>query len=123
MASSEWDDFVQRIPVEDRAERVRALNDRFRTRLMGGQVLITGGIESLGLIAATEILDRVRAFDEFSVENDPYGEHDFGALEWQSQKIFWKIDYYDAELLYGSPDPADPDVTTRVLTVMLASEY
>jgi hypothetical protein len=55
--------------------------------------------------------------------NDPYGEHDFGALTVEDRKIFFKIDYYDRALAGGSPDPADPRVTTRVLTIMLAEEY
>lgn len=62
-------------------------------------------------------------FDAFSPDNDPYGEHDFGAVEIAGQRVFCKIDYYDTALEYGSPDPSDPAVTTRVLTVMLASEY
>jgi hypothetical protein len=37
--------------------------------------------------------------------------------------IFFKIDYYDRTLTAHSPDPADPAVTRRVITVMLASEY
>ena len=56
--------------------------------------------------------------------NDPYNEHDFGAFSQEGVgKIFWKIDYYDAAMKYGSEDPADPTKTTRVLTIMLASEY
>lgn len=47
---------------------------------------------------------------------------DFGSFEYAGKCIMWKIDYYDQEWS-GSPDPADPAVTTRVLTVMLAEEY
>lgn len=60
---------------------------------------------------------------EFCTDNDPYGEHDFGAFEHGSETIGWKIDAYDRSLHYGSPDPADPSVTTRVLTILLMSEW
>jgi hypothetical protein len=69
------------------------------------------------------ILNQVRAFSAFTKENDPFNEHDFGAFEFDEDTIFWKIDYYDLSLTYGSDDPADPAKTTRVLTIMLASEY
>lgn len=107
----------------ERHKRIRELNDEFRSRLTGGRVTITSGIDALGLVAVTEILDAVRRFDEFSADNDPYGEHDFGALTCRGHSIFWKIECYDAELAFGSPDPSDPAVTTRVITIMLASEY
>ena len=55
--------------------------------------------------------------------NDPHGEHDFGSFEIAGQKFFWKLDYFDAEMKYGSEDPADPSKTTRVLTITFASEY
>ena len=65
---------------------------------------------------------KVRAH-EFNGDDDPHGERDFGVFEHQGQKLFWKIDYYAHDMMHGSPDPADPAVTCRVLTVMLASEY
>jgi len=62
-------------------------------------------------------------YDDFSEDNDPYGEHDFGSFKIEGHKLFWKIDYYAPDMRHGSEDPADPDVTVRVLTIMLASEY
>jgi hypothetical protein len=65
----------------------------------------------------------VRGFAKFEPANDPYGEHDFGAVDVAGQKFFWKIDYYDSKMEFGSDDPADPAKTTRVLTIMRADEY
>ncbi|MEJ7925737.1 DUF3768 domain-containing protein [Sphingobium sp. AN641] len=109
--------------MEERIARIRALNDQLRSFRLGGFVTITQGIQGLGKTALQEILMRVAKFDSFEEGNDPYGEHDFGALEYGGQRIFWKIDYYDKSLEGGSPNPADPDVTSRVITIMLASEY
>jgi hypothetical protein len=69
------------------------------------------------------ILSHIRRFDAFDPGNDPHQEHDFGALEAGRDMIFWKIDYYGKDVASGSPDPADPTVTIRVMTVMLAEEY
>jgi Protein of unknown function (DUF3768) len=98
-------------------------NDAFRRSFIGGQVFITRGISALPLNAQAAITDRVRCFEEFEESNDPYGEHDFGSFEYSGQTIFWKIDCYDTKLKWGSPDPADPSVTRRVLTILLAEEY
>jgi len=103
--------------------QVRALNDAFRCSLSGGKVMMTAGIAALPDAARATVLDEVRTFEAFSADNDPLGEHDFGSLEVDGRKIFWKIDYYDAAMEFGSEDPADPTKTTRVLTIMLASEY
>ena len=69
------------------------------------------------------LLDRVRNFDAFSPDNDPHSEHDFGAFEDGAERFFWKIDYYDKAMQFASPDPTNPDVTLRVLTLMLAEDY
>jgi hypothetical protein len=106
-----------------KAEAIRALNDEFRTRLSGGSVMITAGIIALGLQRQLEIIEAVRAFDEFDTGNDPYHEHDFGALDHRGETVFSKIDYYDPALEKGSDDPTDPTRTRRVLTIMLANEW
>ena len=70
-----------------------------------------------------ELAKIVQDYDDFSPDNDPYGEHDFGAFDFLGSKCFWKIDYYDPSLKWGSEDPSDTSKTTRVLTMLLASEY
>jgi hypothetical protein len=105
------------------ASRIRELNDQFRHSLAGGLLHITRGGIALGGKQQAIILNAIAAFDTFSPENDPYGEHDFGALTVDGTRILFKIDYFDRGLSGLSPDPADPSVTTRVLTIMLAEEY
>lgn len=104
-------------------KRIRELNDNFRSTLLGGELFITRGINALGKEWVKKILEAVVNFKDFSEENDPYGEHNFGNLTVDNQKIFWKIDYYDKAVKFGSEDPSNPEITTRVLTVMLPSEY
>ena len=65
----------------------------------------------------------VSAFDSFTEDNDPYGEHDFGSIDCLGKKLFWKIDCYAPNMESGSPDPTDTKQTVRVLTIMLANEY
>ncbi|MCH9808448.1 MAG: DUF3768 domain-containing protein [Alphaproteobacteria bacterium] len=102
---------------------VGELNDAFRTTFSGGSVVMTSGVSALPPETKAAVLDKVKAFDAFSPDNDPYGEHDFGSFEHTEQKFFWKIDYYNKAMDAGSEDPSDPAQTTRVLTIMLAEEY
>jgi hypothetical protein len=104
-------------------DRIRALNDDFRRSFVGGLVVITAGIEPMPAAQRKSLLAKVRSFDDFTEDNDPHGEHDFGAVDEGGVRYFWKVDYYDRSTEFGSPDPADPAVTTRVLTIMLADEY
>jgi hypothetical protein len=104
-------------------EAIRTLNDALRTTFAGGRVLVTQGVRTLPLELNAAALQAVQAFDAFTPENDPYGERDFGSFELQGHRILWKIDYYNLSLDGGSENPADPEVTTRVLTIMLAEEY
>lgn len=105
-------------------QRISDLNDAFRREgQVGGQWMLTRGIVEQGAVVVAKAIRAVRLFDRFDPENDPYGEHDFGSVEVDGQRLFWKIDYYDRSLSYGSSDPANPAVTCRVITLMLASEY
>lgn len=108
---------------ESRTARIRALNDGLRQTGKGGTVLCTSGIQALGDTMVREVIQAIMRFDDFSDDNDPYGEHDFGSIKLAGRTIFWKVDYYDLDLAGGSPDPADEAVTSRVLTIMLAEEY
>ena len=103
--------------------KVQQLNDAFRKTLTGGQTCFTAGVSALGKSFATKALTLVRGFALFTTDNDPYSEHDFGSVTIEGTKLFWKIDYYDLSLQYGSNDPSDPAQTARVLTIMLAEEY
>ena len=109
--------------TETTIARIRALNDTARRTFVGGQFFLTRGVAELPPDDQATILDRVRTFNDFSEDNDPWGEHDFGSFTHRGRTINWKIDYYDLLLKYGSDDPSDPARTRRVLTIMLAEEY
>ena len=103
--------------------KIALLNDAFRTTFSGGKVTMTSGVNELPDCVKAGALVQVAKFSEFTADNDPYDEHDFGSFELVGRKFFWKIDYYDKDLQYGSEDPSDAECTTRVLTLMLAGEY
>ncbi len=109
--------------MTSRTGRIRALNDQLHATGCGGAVVVTRGIAALSGRIQAAIIAAVRRFDDFSVANDPYGEHECGLIEVAGQRVLFKIDYYDPSLRGHSVDPADPVVTRRVLTIMLADEY
>ncbi len=98
-------------------------NDNFRKHLSQGTLVLTQGIRSNTPDDLKEIITKVRTFDNFDENNDPYNEHDFGAFDYKGKRIFWKIDYYDQKFLYLSPDVSNPRLTNKVLTIMYAEEY
>ena len=102
---------------------IKTLNDNLRKHLIGGKVMLSHGICFKPTNDKAEILSRVRCFDNFTPDNDPHGEHDFGSFDYHGEKIFWKIDYYDKNYQYLSENPSNPEITNRVMTVMLAEEY
>jgi len=104
-------------------DRIRSLNDDLRRNFSNGQAVITVGVAALGAAAVARIIRTVEVFDDFCHANDPHQEHDFGSFEADGNTIFFKIDYYDKTLTQHSSDAADPTVTERVITIMLAEEY
>ena len=107
----------------DKGNQIARLNDQFRTTFLGGKVVMTAGIGALCDGLKAKIFSSVQSFSAFNPDNDPYGEHDFGALEIKGHRVFWKVDYYDLSYSAGSENPSDPSVTGRLLTIMLADEY
>lgn len=121
-------------------ERIAILNDRARQAMgLACTAVATIGFRSLPEADQSRVRELVETFDAFDKDNDPHGERDFGTIYqiadglWttarpkargdERERVFWKIDYFDRELRFASDDPADPAVTRRVLTIMLASEY
>jgi len=109
--------------MEERINRVCHLNDQLRTRGIGGIIQMTDGIAGLDLSTINEVFGAIAAFDSFTPENDPHGEHDCAILTVAGVEVMWKIDCFDRSRRFLSPDPADSRVTVRVLTVMRADEY
>ena len=123
----------------ERTARIARLNDLAR-RAMGVActAVATVGFRSLSASDQSRVRELIETYNAFTSGNDPHGERDFGAIykgcdgRWTClpptagdpvETVFWKIDAYDRAMRFGSPDPADPAVTRRVLTIMLASEY
>ena len=107
-----------------RAEVIARLNDKLRKQGRGGQLVVTSGVYGLAGYDCQILLKALAEYDAFDADNDPHGERDFGDIQVFGTDLLWKIDYYDVQLEFGSPDAADPEsVTTRVLTVMLEREY
>lgn len=107
----------------EQSRKIARLNDAFRKSGKGGTTTVTIGVSNLGRDTLIAICDTIKYFDDFDHNNDPYNEHDFGSVHIDGYHCFWKISYYGKEMHEGSPDPSDETVTTRVMTIMLASEY
>lgn len=103
--------------------RTVIMNDFLRRYFIGGRVVVSPWVECLDEETFLEVIRKVQTFDNFSEDNDPYGEHDFGKVKVRGKRYFWKIDYYDSDFNGHSEDKSDPSVTERVLTIMRAEEY
>lgn len=124
----------------EQLDTIRRLNDAARSNPGTGSIAnVTIGFQALADADRFAALAAITRFSKFDEDNDPYGEHDFGAVyrlatgEWTqdrprdsksiSETVFWKVDYYDTSLTFGSEAPWDAAQTKRVLTIMLSCEY
>jgi len=90
------------------SDAIRQLNDQSRTTFEGGRVTMTAGVDALPSDVKAMAIRKVATFSDFTPNNDPHGEHDFGSFDLAGQKFFWKIDYYDKACEFGSEDPTMP---------------
>ena len=114
-------------------EKIALLNDELRKKLITGELFkadskdkafITRGASVFANgMNRMQFLNNVALYRNFTEDNNPHGERDFGNFMYQKEKIFWKIDYKDNSMMYHSPDASDPSQTIRVLTIMKASEW
>ena len=128
------------ISAREQAARIARLNDLARQAMgVACTVVATVGFRSLFDADQSHVRELIETFDAFTEDNDPHGERDFGCVyqlgdgRWTTERprvrederarVFWKLDYYDRELRFASEDAADPAITRRVLTIMLADEY
>ena len=105
--------------------KIAEINDEFRVAVLtepqkNGRCVLTQGVHFLDPDLKMSILAKVKAFDNFTAGDDPYGEHDFGVIE-GVPRVYFKIDYYDdAQMEFGAEDK---ETAYRVLTIMLADDY
>ena len=126
--------------TREQTARIARLNDLARSAMgVACTAVATVGFRSLPASDQSSVRELIETYDAFDEDSDPHGERDFGAVyqlgdgRWtterprarddERERVFWKLDYYDRDLRFGSEDPANPDVTQRVLTIMLAQEY
>lgn len=102
---------------------IATLNDNFRRSFINGEVLLSAGIAAMSSEDKANIISMVQNFNDFTEDNNVYGENDFGSFEYKGEKILWKIDYYDLNNKYHSEDPSNPDITNRILTIMKFFEW
>jgi hypothetical protein len=106
-------------------------NDQFRKAMVEGatlltprgRYLLTRAVADRGAEFERAAIRAVAEDTAFTEDNDPHGERSFGTVEVQGVKLLWKIDLYDTAYEWASPDPAAKNLTRRVLTIMLPSDY
>ena len=126
--------------AREQTARIARLNDLARKAMgVACTVVATVGFRSLPEADQSQVREMIETYNAFDEDNDPHGERDFGTIyqlgdgSWtterprlsddERERVFWKFDYYDRDLQFGSEDATNSAITRRVLTIMLADEY
>lgn len=106
-----------------RSEQIARLNDQLRMGHGKGKIVVTKAVHALTGFDTDVLMAALANYEGFDPDNDPHGERDFGDLTLFGADLLFKIDYYDNAMEFGSDNPANMELTTRVLTVMRADEW
>lgn len=112
----------------DRTEVIARLNDRARFGLdrTARHSITRNCLATFGPLDGPQaILTQARLLAamrhcQFSPDSP---ERDLGTFEFEGRTVWVKIDYYDRNCEFGSDDPADAAITTRVVTIMLPEDW
>lgn len=111
------------------SKTIQEHNDRFRAgdEEVLGNVVITAALmahlRDQGQLDMLGITNQLQRYNQFTEDNDPNGEHDFGIFVYAGETCYWKIDLFNPTMTTYPDDPIDLSATRRVLTIMLASDY
>jgi hypothetical protein len=101
--------------------QIRDKNDFLRKSLpnlpLPHKVVFAEGASGHHPVVLYEVIEKIRDFKDFTEEDDPYKEHDFGTVEAGGTEFFWKIDYTDEAYENFKTDGI------RIFTIMEASEW
>lgn len=124
--------------MNNQTDRIHRLNDmtRIQPQIVNATWVMTIGVQHLlasrddspaGVTIArdrvTALRHAVATYSDWTEDNDPYGEHDFGVFMLFGKRLFFKIDYFHPTRDTLAPVPGNVELCRRVLTIMLAEEY
>ena len=121
--------------AREQTARIARLNDLARSAMgVACTAVATVGFRSLSASDQSRVRELIETYDAFDEDNDPHGERDFGCIyqlgdgRWtterprlrddERERVFWKFDYYDRDLRFGSEDAANPNIMPMSITAM-----
>jgi len=100
---------------KSKSKLIAEKNDECRRTFLNCRIILTASV--VHSPNREKIIQAIQNFKYFKKEDDPYGEHDFGTVDIEGNKYFFKIDYYDEHYWLHREDGK------RVITIMRSDEY